>query len=176
MISSNLFSESLNSSATDNELRLNKDFLWEVVLPGYNFYKTENSVLGTVFLITRLATLYYSVNYYKKYISYKDLEKSAKLADLYYGGGYSYYDPVENNYKNSKAFSIYAGRSQAYFHYSLSLHLIFLGIGIYKGYVDAYEEYERKLPAISSSKLNWTLGISSESNTLSTTLSIHLDF
>lgn len=124
-------------------------FLWEIVFPGINFYKNEQIGWGNFFLITRILTLYYSIHYHNQYISYKSLENAAKIADLYYGPGYSYKDPIKSGYKTTKEFSLEAGRSLAYRNLSIGIHFLFLGIGIYKGYLDNVEDFFKNSPEFS---------------------------
>ncbi|GIX42364.1 MAG: hypothetical protein KatS3mg129_2097 [Leptospiraceae bacterium] len=79
------------------------DFLWEIFLPGYNFYRKEEMGWGNVFSIIRIASLYSALYYHRRFVAYNSLYKAAQWADLYYGLGYSYADPVDGGYKNTRA-------------------------------------------------------------------------
>ncbi|MCS7204788.1 MAG: hypothetical protein NZ853_03745 [Leptospiraceae bacterium] len=123
------------------EPKWDSSFLWEVVIPGYNFFREEEYFWGGVFLALRLASIYSAITYHERFLKYQSLEKAAKTADIFYGQGIAYKDPIGGGYQTTKGFSILAGRSLAYRDFSISVQLLLLGIGIYKGYMDTKEKF-----------------------------------
>lgn len=121
-------------------------YLLEIFIPGYNFYREKNYVWGSIFLGLRFLSLYTSLYYHSRYVSYRSLERASKLADYFYGYGTVYYNPVEGGYFSSTGFSILAGRSLAYRDFSIAVHILLTGIGIYKGYRDSYEKFIEQSP------------------------------
>lgn len=131
------------------------NYFMEILLPGYNFYKKDQNGWGTFFLVMRLSSLYGVYYFHNRFVKYNSLYKSAKLADLYYGLGYSYFDPVDGGFKNTKEFFIQSGRSESFRNLSLGVQFIFTIIGIYKGYMDSWEEYENNAPIYSNLQMNF---------------------
>ncbi len=145
-------------------------FLWDVIFPGYNFYRKAQWGWGSFFLIGRALSLYTAWIYHKQYLSYRSLEKAAKIAEFYYGLGYSYKDPVRGGNKTTKEFSIEAGRSASNRNISIGAHLLLLGIGLYNGYLDNWEEYLQKAPKYKSIFINF------HHQSLTLTFTTRLDF
>lgn len=153
------------------ENQFSYSFLWETILPGINFYKKEEKGWGSFFSIIRILTLYSAIHYHNQYVSYKSLENAAKIADLYYGLGYSYKDPIKGGYKTTKEFSLETGRSLFYRNLSIGVHMIFLGIGVYKGYLDNVEDFFKNSQEISKNNFF----IDYQSKHISIKISILLD-
>ncbi|MFN3604395.1 MAG: hypothetical protein ACK4UJ_06775 [Leptonema sp. (in: bacteria)] len=147
-------------------------YLWEILIPGYNFYKKDEVGWGNFFLIIRAFSLYSAFQFHGQYLSYKSLERAAKYADFYYGLGYSYKDPIRGGYKTTKEFSIEAGRSASYRNLSIGIQLIFLGIGLYKGYQNSWEEYIQSVPEY---KIH-TFNLEFQDHRISVKNTIRLDF
>lgn len=135
--------------ANQEELKtyeFNHKYWMEIFLPGYNFYKMDQPTWGTFFLIMRVTSLYGIYYFHNQFIKYNSLYKSAQQADFFYGLGYSYYDPIKGGYKTTKEFFIESGRMESYRNLSFGIHVIFTIIGLYKGYIDSWEEYEDNAP------------------------------
>lgn len=145
---------------------------WDIILPGYNFYRKEQLGWGSFFFICRIVSLYTAFAYHKQYLSYRSLENAAKIADLYYGLGYAYKDPVQGDYKTTKEFSLEAGRSASNRNVSIAVHILLMSIGLYKGYVDNWEEYLEKAPEYKSNNVQ----INYYNHSLTFSYTIPLDF
>lgn len=166
-----------NVYAEENQ-KFDNSYLKEIVLPGYNFYRKEEIGWGNFFLIMRLASLYGIYYYHQQFITYKSLYRASQIADFYFGPGLSYRDPIGGGYKTSKEFYIYTGRSSAFRNISLGIHLLLLGIGIYKGYRDSWEEYINSSPEVYNpyNGKNITFYFKQKDIENSIYYTIHLDF
>ena len=143
-----IFFPKIYSQEIGNQTKFRYDFLWETVFPGYNFYRKDEIAWGHFFLFMRLTSLYGILYYHQRYTSYLSLYKASQWADAYYGLGYSYGDPIDGGYKNTKQFYVQAGREANARNLSLSIHLLFLAIGLYKGYLDNWNDYLENSPIV----------------------------
>jgi len=153
-----LYGNSNNEENKENHFRYN--YLWEIFVPGYNYYRKDEILWGNFFLFVRLLSLYSAFYYHRRFTSYDSLYKASQLADYYYGLGYSYYDPIDGGYKNTKQFYIESGRAIIYRNLSIGIHLIFLGIGLYKGYKENIEDYIHSSPIVHKQPLFYKIEIS----------------
>ncbi len=167
---SQLTAEEMSSKTNE----FHHDYFMEILLPGYNFYKKEEIGWGTFFLIMRVSSLYGVYFFHVRYIRYNSLYKSAQIADFYYGLGYSYFDPVKGGYKNTKQFFIESGRFESFRNLSLGIHLLFTIIGLYKGYVDSWEEYENSAPIYNAFQFRFNPNL--QGKNLNFEFAIPLDF
>jgi hypothetical protein len=143
-----IFLQRIYTQEIGKQPKFRYDFLWETFLPGYNFYRKDEMAWGHFFLLMRLSSLYGVLYYHQRYTSYGSLYKASQWADWYYGLGYSYRDPIDGGYKNTKQFYVQAGREASARNLSLSIHLLFLAIGLYKGYVDNWDDYLENSPIV----------------------------
>lgn len=136
LLSCNLVAEQMTPTA-----------LWlEPVAPGAVFFSQNRPVAGTLMLTGRVITLASAIHFHNRFADYASAEKAARLADLYYGPGMRYRDPYSSGFKSSLEFRKEADRNLNLASYSVGLHLILLGVGIYNGLILQREEELEKAP------------------------------
>ena len=124
--------------ASDQKMRLKPETaMWlEPVLP----------VAGSLMLGGRIVTLAGAVHFHNRYADYASAGRAARIADLYYGPGLQYRDPYSGGYKTTTQFRKEADRNLNLAGYSVGIHLILLGVGMYNGLLFAAEDRLDKAP------------------------------
>jgi hypothetical protein len=121
--------------------------IWlEPALPGIVFFNQDRPVSGSLMLAGRLLALAGAVHFHNRYADYASAEKAARIADLYYGPGLQYKDPYSSGYKTTTEFRKEADRNLNLSGYSVAIHLILLGVGIYNGILFAKENKLEQAP------------------------------
>lgn len=133
---------------SEQKMRLKPETaMWlEPVLPGIVFFNRDQPVAGSLILTGRIVTLAGAVQFYNRYADYASAERAARIADLYYGPGLQYRDPYSGGYRTTTQFRKEADRNLNLAGYSVGIHLILLGVGMYNGLLFAAEDRLDKAP------------------------------
>jgi hypothetical protein len=133
---------------SEQKMRLKPETaMWlEPVLPGIVFFNRGRPVAGSLMLAGRIVTLAGAVHFHNRYADYASAERAARIADLYYGPGLQYRDPYSGGYKTTTQFRKEADRNLNLAGYSVGIHLILLGVGMYNGLLFAAEDRLDKAP------------------------------
>ena len=112
-----------------------RDAIWpEVFLPGYNAFRNESYISGSLLLVGRVLTFYAAYRFHNRSIDYRSAAQAASIADLYYGPGLRYKDPYSSDYLSTQEFENRAGRAQNYMYLSIALHGGLMAAGLYQGH------------------------------------------
>jgi len=121
--------------------------MWlEPVLPGIVFFNRDRPMAGSLMLAGRIITLAGTLHFHNRYADYASAERAARVADFYYGPGLQYRDPYSGGYKTTTQFRKEADRNLNMAGYSVGIHLILLGVGMYNGLLFAAEDRLDKAP------------------------------
>jgi len=121
--------------------------MWlEPLLPGIVFFNRDRPVAGSLMLGGRVITLAGAVYFHNRFADYASAERAARVADLYFGPGLQYRDPYSGGFKTTTQFRKEADRNLNMAGYSVGIHLILLGVGIYNGLLFAAEDRLDKAP------------------------------
>lgn len=114
--------------------------------PGYGLFKYDRPIQGSLVAAGRISTIPLAYQFHRTANEYDSLARAARNAEIYYGPGLVYYDPIHGGYKSREKMERLADRNRFYAGLSISFHLILLLYSQWKTHRGIELEIEKKIP------------------------------